>query len=422
MNTNSKRLGIYITVMLVATSVATALRSVAAVKYLNNATGFYSEKALVTVADVLIVLPVLGMLSYFFVASRISLRSSFSTSATYVPTGILGVATAFLGVRIFSYILTVSNYRPFSYNPYKAIGVRGVITEIMSKQNIISAIGIVAGVFAFISIAHHFFNAYVTDSHSSVRAYFAMSGILFLALYAILVYLDSSISVNESAKTLRQMSFLASAAFLLYETRISLGREMWRPYCVFGLIAASLTAYTSIPAIITYYVNKEIISSSGISSLASLEEYVLLFVLFIFILARLCLTISLPEEKENDLVKAFTNMATEREVEVNESFERHREIFAAKQLSIFDLYGGDESEQNDAPDDIIEEEEILEDKDEIVISDDAIYESIYGKMPERPQNNVDAVEITEDEREPEQIAEDLLNALDEALADSKDKY
>jgi len=261
------------------------------------------------------------------------------------------------------------------------------------------------------------------NTPDTVRAYFATATIAFLAFYAIEVYIDGTLSVNDPSKVLRQITFMICAAFFVFEARISLGREMWRLYTAFGLVAASLTAYTSIPAIVTYYVNGEIINSPSVKSLASLEEYILLLALFIFIVSRLCLTAFLKEEKENALVKALGEYAKDREERVNDSYERFQEVFASKQLSIFDLYGGDEelSETEKAEDDTAEiapEEE----KKEITISDDAIYEAIFGKMPERPVENEadDEAYEPEDERAPEQIAEDILSAVDEALKESPD--
>lgn len=408
MNRNSKRLGIYLSVMLLATSIATALRTVACVKELNYASGLFRDRSLVRVSDAIIILVVLGMLSYVFAATRIKLRASFSTSATYVPTGILGVATAFLGVKLFSYALEVCNYRLFS-------------KEVFALKAPSALVGMIAAILAFLSIAHHFFNAFTTESKDTTRAYFAVATIAFLAFYATEVYLDTSLSVNDSCKVLRQMAFMMSAAFFLYEARISLGREMWRVYTAFGLVAASLTAYASIPGIITYYVNGATIGSTSIKSLASLEEYLLLLALFIFIVSRLCLTALLKEEKENELIKVLGEYAAGREERVNESFERFQEIFASKQLSIFDLYGGDEEipEAEEAEEEMPEEAP-QEEKKEITISDDAIYEAIFGKMPERPEENEaeEAESEPEDERAPEEIAEDILNAVDEALSEA----
>ena len=90
MNTNSKRLGIYLTIMLCLTAAATALRTVACVTTLDYSSGFFNDKSLITAADIIITITALGMLSYLFIASRIKLHASFLTGATYVPTGVLG--------------------------------------------------------------------------------------------------------------------------------------------------------------------------------------------------------------------------------------------------------------------------------------------------------------------------------------------
>ena len=154
--------------------------------------------------------------------------------------------------------------------------------------------------------------------------------------------------------------------------------------------------------------------------MASIEEYLLLFALFVFILARLILTTQLREEKENEFIKILGEYAAEREEKVNESYARFQEIFASKQLSIFDLYGGDENiVEEEAEESELEETAPEEEKKEIIISDDAIYESIFGKMPERDEPELEEDPEPVDEREPEQIAEDILNAVEKVLKDNE---
>ena len=398
MNTNSKRLGIYLGVMLLATAIATTMRSIAYVMHLDYASGFFSDKSLVTIADAIIVLTVIGMFSYLL-ASRINLRASFSTSATYVPTGILGAASAFLGMQIFSYVLSSSNYR---------ISIK----ELLSLTGVPTLVALLAGVLAFVSIAYHFFNAFVTESKDVTRAYFSIAAIAFLALYAVMIYTDSSISLNATGRALRQTAFLFAAIFFLYESRISLGREKWRIYTAFGLAAAALTAYASIPAIVVYFADKVIISSSGYKSLASIEEYLFLLATFIFILARLCLTITLKEEKENELVKALADMALAREGQVKEALEMHEEIFASKQLSIFDLYGDNDDDETVETEVVEEVDEVIEESAQPTLSDDVIYESIFGKMPEKKEEVIEEKEEEIDERDPEEIAANILKILD----------
>lgn len=409
MNTNSKRLGIYLAVMLCLTAVATTLRSIACVTVLDYNSGFFSDKSLITVADIIISVTAVGMLSYLFAASRIKLHASFSTGATYIPTGVLGVASAFFGAKVLSYATSIDYYRIFP-------------EEMSHLANAAKIIGVLTAVLAFLSIAHHFFNAFITESKAEVRAYFAIATITFLALYSMLIYLDPTLSIGDYSKVLRLTAFIFASIFFLYEARISLGREMWRIYTAFGLVAAALCAYTSIPAIITYSLKNVLISYASSKSLVSIEEYVLLFGLFLFITARLFITAALKEEKENDYIIALANYAKDREDKVKESTERHQKIFASKQLSIFDLYGGEIEVNIDEETDSEEEEPEEEAEKEPTISDDAIYEAIFGSMPEHEgEAEKDNENENEDIRIPEEIADELLMSLENAMKEAKNE-
>ena len=408
MNTNSKRLGIYLAIMLCLTAVATALRTVACVTALDYGSGFFTDKSLITAANVTISITAIGMFSYLFAASRIKLHASFSTGATYVPTGVLGVASAFFGAKVLSYAMNISFYRIFP-------------KEMVYLESAAKVIGAVTAILAFLSIAHHFFNAFITESKAEVRAYFTIASIMLLALYSMLIYLDPTLSINDSSKILRLTAFLFASLFFLYEARISLGREMWRIYTAFGLVAAALCAYTSIPAIVTYYFKNVLISSSGSKSLVTLEEYILLFALFLFITARLFIALTLKEEKENDYITVLANYALDRENKVRESNARHQKVFASKQLSIFDLYGGEvEVDVEDDTEAEVEEQEEEEEK-EPTISDDAIYEAIFGNMPERDEETEETKQENKDTRIPEEIADELLSSLENAMKEAKNE-
>jgi hypothetical protein len=407
MNTNSKRLGLYLAIMLLLTSVATTLRTIASLTALDYGSGFFNDKSLITAADIIITLTVLGMFSYLFVASRIKLHANFSTGATYIPTGVLGVASAFFGAKVLSYAMSIEQSHIFP-------------REMAYMQGAAKVIGIITAVLAFLSIAHHFFNAFIVESKTEIRAYFAIATIMFLALYSMLIYLDPTLSIGESTKVLRLIAFLFASIFFLYEARISLGREMWRIYTTFGLIAASLCAYASVPAIVTYYAKDALISAASSKSLVTIEEYIVLFALFLFIVARLYITITLHEAKENALINALANYAKEREEKVKESSERHQEAFASKQLSIFDLYGGEVEVNVEEEEVVVDEEPAEEEPKEPTISDEAIYEAIFGTMPDgegAPKESV-ATE-PDDTRIPEEIANELLQSLEDAMNEAK---
>lgn len=410
MNTNSKRLGIYITLMLLLTSAAVALRTVACIGSLNFETGYFKDGALTVVSTPLIWGTVLFSLTYIFAASRISLRPSFSTAATYIPSGLVGVAGVFLGSKVLLYALKAFDKYP-----------------IISQETLGSPVflfSVVAFALSIVSVGYHFFNTYNTESKLSIRALFAVSTIAFFAVYAMLIYFDESLPINNSGKIVNQMAYLFAAIFFLYETRISLGREQWRLYAAFGLAATALCAYSSIPSIITYYATGSLPFGAHTGAFISMEEYVLTLALCIFILSRLILTATLKEEKENEYIRAMADFAKERNSDVEESFGRFQEDFARRQMSIFELYGDEdvtdkEVEAENSEDTVAEEEP----QKEITISDDLIYEAIFGKMPDKEddESNGDVPEEVTDTRDPEEIAEEILNTVQEAEKMNKEE-
>ena len=404
MNTNSKRLSIYTVLMLICTAVAVTLRTIACLNSLDGGTGYFENGSLVTVSDPIIWGVVILSFSYIFLASKSELHPSFSTAATYVPTGILGAATLFLGARILTRTIGTSRYPILS------------VEALTTPSTILS---LIAFLLSIVSIGYFFFNVYTTESKTEVRAAFAVGIIAFFAIYAMLIYFDTSLPLNNSGKIINQMAYLFAAMFFLYEARISLGREMWRTYSAFALATAALTAYSSIPALITYYAKGYIIFGTQRGAFTSIEEYMLTLALFVYAISKLICTISLKEDSRNVYADAITAFAEDRENEVNDSFHRFQEDFASKQLSIFELYGGGdveatEEEIEEAPEEIIEEEEKV-----VMISDDAIYESIFGKMPEKEVEEALAEEEepeTVEEQDTEMLVDSLLSALENSKA------
>ena len=393
--------------MLVCTAIAVTLRTVSCINELDGGTGYFEHGALSIISDVLILITVLFSLSYVFVASRMEIHPSFATPATYVPTGIVGVSTLFLGARILNYVINANSR-------YAFLSAKVLL-------NFSTVLSLLAFALSLVSVGYFFFNTYVTESRTEHRAGFAVGIIAFLAIYAMLIYFDTSLPINNPGKIINQMAYLSAAVFFLYEARISLGREMWRAYSTFGLVAAAMCAYSSIPALITYYVKGYVIVATQKGAFISLEEYMLTFALFIYILSKLVITICTKSESENAYASAIAAYADAREAEVEDSFHRFQEDFSSKQLSIFELYGGDDipvaEEDTEDEDDAPEEEEKV-----VMISDDAIYEAIFGRMPEKETENTDGGEDTNlDESETEDteaIVDGLLTALEESKKDT----
>ena len=210
MNTNSKRLKIYITMLSIFTGVACTLRTIACINDFDFSTGFFTDKALITAANATICVTVMLMLTYFLTTNKVNLRASFSTPATYIPTGMLAIATVFMGIGVMTHAASISKY--------PLISAKAFTTPF-------TLISWLIAITALLSLVHHFFTTFITEGKTSLRAYFSIGTIAFLALYAILLYLDDSLAINDQSKIVNQMAYLSAAIFFLYESRISLGRE-----------------------------------------------------------------------------------------------------------------------------------------------------------------------------------------------------
>ncbi len=309
MNKISRRLCVYIALALILTGVAVGLRTAACLYHLDYTYGHFEGKGQITAASSVFFGGVIIMLTFAIHRGRVSLRASFSTPATYVPTGMVGAASLFLALRMLD----------------RAHQMR-VTGAPVSPLFVLTAAG---GVLLLLSVLHFFYNGYITDARTETRGYFALATIAALACYAAMLYFTEGKPINDPNRLTDQLAFLFSALFFLYEARISLGRERWGGYVVFGLIALMATAYSSIPSLIVYFAKD--ISLSG-----SLEENLYTLALFIFITARLMLTVTLPEVEKNATVAATEEIAYKRELAVRETERLYSEKYAV-QMSIDDL-------------------------------------------------------------------------------------
>jgi hypothetical protein len=168
---------------------------------------------------------------------------------------------------------------------------------------------IIIGFLAILSTAHFILASITTAVSSERRADFGIITVLFLALYAAYLYFDSSLPINSPIKIVDEMTYISSALFFLYETRISIGREKWPRYTALGFVTMILTAYSSLPALITYIADGTTVSNS-------IFETVLTLTIFLFVLSRLALSSSLKEKKESSTVSIIKAAADKRSAEL----------------------------------------------------------------------------------------------------------
>lgn len=334
MNKNMKRMWIYLPILLLTIAVTVTLRTVALIRDLDPEVGYFSNKTIITVASIFLVSACVILFSYIFIGHKASLKASFSTPATYVPTGLVAAALIFLSGSL----------------------MRFARSEFVSgNKGAAGTLAIVGAVLAIGSIVHFFLNTFLTERKNEMRGYFALATIIFLAVYSCYLYFRTDTPINNPGKLTDQMAFLFAAIFFLYEARISLGREKWRAYCAFGMVSAALLAYSSIPAIITYF-------ATGATPSTGIEENILSLALFIFILARLFLTVGLPEAKKNELIEAMDGYANKRAMYVSEDFRRRKGMFNTQMTMDIDMLMTSEEDET-------AEEEPLSEFDEVTVED-----------------------------------------------------
>lgn len=307
MNRKSLLYRIYFGTILLLLALTVSLRIVACLKDLNYTTGYFNDKALINVANAALAAAIIFAFSYIFAEERgKKFIFNFSSPLNYVFSGTLGMALLFFSGNAFG---LYEKYRELA-----KIKLNNPFAKNALNETLISYIAFALGVLAILSVAHFILAALVTKSKDTRRADFGLITVVFLALYATYLYFNTELPINAPAKIIDQSAYLAAALFFLYETRISIGREKWRAYRAFGLIALILTAYSSIPALIVYMAKGEVISNT-------ITETVLSFTLSLFIGARLVLTSLLREDEESKTVTLIKEAFSKRVEEISPNQE-----------------------------------------------------------------------------------------------------
>lgn len=305
MNRENRFSRIYLPLLFLTILVASGLRATAAITEFNPESGYFNSKGLIIAAGILAAAGAFLLFTYAFVSPKISnLRASFSTPATYIPTGITAA----------SLILFAAH----SYSKAKSFGIP--IIHTFASKNSILIMNVLLSLFALFAAVYFVMNALLPKKLSVTRASFGVFAILFFALYAAYLYFDTTLPLNAPNKIVDQMAYLFTAIFFLYEIRISLGRECWNLYIAFGFISALLCAYSSIPSVILYFSKRVTVSNS-------IEESALTLCLCIFVICRVILATTLPQDEESDFVKLAREAHTARNSYLEEKHEIERRAY-----------------------------------------------------------------------------------------------
>lgn len=275
--------GIYLPIFLLILPAAVVLRTVAMFTDLGQY-GHFDNDLMITVANAVTAVAVIFFITYMFAGKRnIKLIPSFTSAANYVPSALVAVTMAMLGVYLFKLAITA--------NPGASVYSR--------------VISIATPILAFAAVAYFALASIMIARRSIRRSDFGIITLIFICMYVAYLYFDTTLPINSPTKIVDELAYLAVAMFFLGETRLSLGRESWRRYISFAFIGALMTAYSAVPNLIYYFARKETVSFS-------LYESLLTFAFFIFIISKIFLTPMLTKDEKSLVVTKIIAAAAAR--------------------------------------------------------------------------------------------------------------
>lgn len=333
--------GIYLPFLLLLIVGAVTLKTIAAIGFYSYEHYYFTNKALPLVANILIVIAIVFFIIYIISTKKeLKLIPSFSSPANYIPSAAISAALVFIIIKF------VKTFCISFGNALDAATIYQTTNWIYIFKET-SWLSLLLSIFASLSIVYFALNTIFIRTVSARRANFGFCAIIFFGLYLAYLYFDGTAPINSPIKIADQLTYAFTAVFFLYEIRLSLGREKWKSYVIFGFITASLAAYSSIPALITYFATKHTISNS-------VYESILTFCIFLFVALKLILTEKLIEDKESAFITKLKEAAKRREGELNKSEAENEELAPEQspeeadenQISILDMEAKEEPSEN----------------------------------------------------------------------------
>ena len=372
MKNKFKIYGIYMLIYLLALPTLVSLGAVACINHLGT-DGYFDVTTVANIANVALTAVSFFLLTYvFFSGKEVKLIPSFSSPLNYAPCAIVSASLAFISVHLF------------------------IEADIMGKENF-NGFTLAVAIAALLAVLYFVIAAISVKRRSIMRSDLGIIVLVFLCLYIAYIFFDMKTPVNAPIKIATMMAYLSFSVFFLYETRLSLGREKWRPYVAFSFISSLTCAYASIPALIVYCIDGREI---GIS----IYETILVFSFFVFSTFKLFLVGELVPERGSDIVNKLIASANERISELTPTIPESETIETDEnQISILDgVEDGDivndgTSTSETAPEEVSAEEAITTDSKNDVIypKDEESDEFITANEIEAEADGAENAEETE---------------------------
>ena len=283
-----QKIDLYLITLIFTAVASIALRTYALLTSFSQESLHFENKIAIYISSGVLVIATLVFLSYTLLGEKkINLIAKSDNAASYIPAGIVSTALLFMGVKNLAF---GSDY----------------------LDGRVRIFTIVSGILAFLSVCSFFVSIFIQKNENLFKAAFSLCIVFFLATYAATLFFNREIHpTNSPNKIVDQMAYISAAMFFLFESRIYLGRALWRPYVAFGLIASAITAYSAIPSLIVYAVNGYVVSDSIIESVLTLT-------LALFVFSKVLQTSSLTENIECPEAQSVVMIAKMREAELEE--------------------------------------------------------------------------------------------------------
>lgn len=281
------RIGFMLPLFYVAAPTVAILRSIACINDMDG-TGYFGSSYLMIACNVATaILTVLFFTHAFSHHRKDSIpKECFCNTPTYVTSATLGGGIAFTIYELISFLINED----------------GQIRNI-ENSDIIVIISAICGVAALTFLL---LNAIIEEKLSQIKAALGIASSLFFSTYGICIYLDKSVAMNGQQRIITVIALLMMASFMLFETRIPLGRSKWHSYAAFGFMSALMLLYSSVPALVYYIANKT--SMPGVS----LVQIGLTLTSAIYVIARVSILAFAPEDEVCDLADSILDMAHAR--------------------------------------------------------------------------------------------------------------
>ena len=233
---------VYTIILAIAGASAVILRTIACLASFDTVIMHFDNSLCNSIANGLVITSLLVFATYLFMESKdFCPIASNDNAATYIPAGILSIALLFVAAD-------------------RSVAFR---QDYLFADGVLRYLCLAVVILAIVSVAAFFLMIFITKNESTVKAAMFLGFVLYLCAYSAYLYFNRSVHpTNSPIKVVDQMAYLFSALFFLYETRITIGRPVWRPYVALGLVSSLMTAYSALPTLITYIGSGRLLSDS----------------------------------------------------------------------------------------------------------------------------------------------------------------